>query len=357
MKRSSFELDPRGDVLLILRHPNQQELVWDSSTSTSPDDRQEAGNIADKSIQPKLKAESDELSASLDEPNETDEPEEVQFRLSSRHLSLASPVFSAMLHGGWKESAGLVKQPEQVTKKEMRETHSEELQLRYEISATEWNAEAFLLLMNIIHGHHRKVPHYYKCHESIEVFAHLWVDKLSSDLPTSYGRESMIWLFVSWVYSNTSVFEKMTGLAMKEGKGSLETMCLPLPPILISDIEQERLSSLCHLLRELDDLREGLIKGSKGCSFECSSMLLGSLIKEMDKHKLSQYQLLDAFSDQSLQQLKLVLTEFQTPLWCTRSNDRYPRFHTCSIRSMLEPVIDSIWGNLNGLKLDYYRVR
>lgn len=72
MKRSSFELDPRGDVLLILRHPNQQELVWDSSTSTSPDDRQEAGNIADKSIQPKLKAESDELSASLDEPNETE---------------------------------------------------------------------------------------------------------------------------------------------------------------------------------------------------------------------------------------------------------------------------------------------
>lgn len=160
------------------------------------------------------------------------EIEEVKFRLSSRHLCLASPVFSAMLCGGWKESAGSV-----------------ESQSSYKIGATDWNTEAFLLLMNIIHGHHRKVPRfvdldtlaqlsilvdYYKCHEITEFFAHLWMDELSFALPTSYGRESVIWLSVSWVFSKADIFEKMTELALKESEKPLETMCLPLPSKLLS---------------------------------------------------------------------------------------------------------------------------
>ncbi|PNP44235.1 hypothetical protein TGAMA5MH_03841 [Trichoderma gamsii] len=247
MKRQSFELDPRGDVCLILRQPNQQELIWNPSASVTPSSDQGEEEKSDESAEPKPESEG-KLPGGLDEPNESNELEEVQFRLSSRHLCLASPVFNAMLSGDWKESNGTFESPEKVTEMETRKTSDTRLQLRYEIAATEWNVEAFTLLMNIIHGHHRKVPRsidldtlamvsvlvdYYKCHEITDVFAQMWVVKLSPGLPTSYGRESMIWLFVSWVFSESLIFQQMTALVMKEGDCSLETTSLPLPPLLL----------------------------------------------------------------------------------------------------------------------------
>lgn len=179
--------------------------------------------------------------------NEYRESEQVQFLLSSRHLRLASPVFDAMLSGGWKESTDLAERPRKIARLENRDTSNSGLQLCHEISATEWNTEALLLLMNIFHGHHRKLPHdihldimthfsvlvdYYKCHEITEVFAHLWIDRLKPYLTASYQYMPMI--FVSWVFSNAAVFEQMTELAIKESEGPLQTMSLPLPPIVIS---------------------------------------------------------------------------------------------------------------------------
>ncbi|KAL6897660.1 hypothetical protein GGI43DRAFT_409566 [Trichoderma evansii] len=364
MQSPSYELDPRGDVLLTLRQPNLHELVWGTSTSVNPADGQEAGNLFGVFEEPESEPEpgSESTLASSDKSNGTDESEAITFRLSSRHLCLASPIFNAMLCGSWKESAGSV-----------------ELQLSYDIAATEWNTEALLLLMNIIHGHHRKVPHsvdldtlaqlsilvdYYECYEIIEFFAHLWIDKLSSKLPTSYGRESVIWLFVSWVFSKDAIFEKMTELALKECEKPLDTMCLPLPPLLLSDIEEKRTLSLYNILSALGELREDLMKGKKGCTFECSSMLLGSLIKEMDKHEINEDQLLESFSDRSIAQFKSTLLGFQKPVWYSNSRSNgynhyssHPSYHSCCINSMVEPMIDIVWKNLNGLKLDEYRAQ
>lgn len=120
------------------------------------------------------------------------------------------------------------------------------------------------------------------------------------------------------------------------------------------DIEGKRSNSLYHILSSLGELREDLIKGKKGCTFECSSILLGSLIKEMDKHNLNEHQLLVSFSDRSIKQLKSTLLGFKTPSWY--SNTR-PSRHPCSIKGIVEPVIDVIWKNLNGLKLDDYRAQ
>lgn len=67
------------------------------------------------------------------------EAEQVHFLLSSRHLSLASPVFGAMLSGGWKESTVLDEWPRKVARLENRDTSNSALQVRHEITATEWN--------------------------------------------------------------------------------------------------------------------------------------------------------------------------------------------------------------------------
>lgn len=103
--------------------------------------------------------------------------------------------------------------------------------------------------MNILHGHHREVPHsidietlarfsvlvdYYDCHEITGLFANIWIKNLPHYLPIVYGRDSTIWLFVSWVFSFENIFMEMTRLAMADSRGPLKTMCLPLPPKILS---------------------------------------------------------------------------------------------------------------------------
>lgn len=195
MQEQTFELDPQGDVLLVLRRPNLQHLGWGQADEHATDEREYS--------------------------TDQDEDEEVRFRLSSRHLSLASPVFETMLSGGWKESTISAQQPgtasnEKIDKKDAA------LPLDYEITATEWDVNVFILLMNILHGHHREVPHsvdietlakfsvlvdYYDCHEITDLFANIWIEDLQLCLPTVYGRHSTIWLFVSWVFSDENIFK------------------------------------------------------------------------------------------------------------------------------------------------------
>ncbi|UKZ93522.1 uncharacterized protein TrAFT101_008436 [Trichoderma asperellum] len=72
MQRQYFELDPDGDVLLTLRHPNLQRLVWGLSTPAKPADVQEPGNITHGSVKLEHKPEPGEPMAGLDEPNATE---------------------------------------------------------------------------------------------------------------------------------------------------------------------------------------------------------------------------------------------------------------------------------------------
>lgn len=105
MQEQTFELDPQGDMLLVLRRPNLQHLDWGQADSQEPrddssTDSQEPRDNARGIAEPESEHATDENEYSTDQ----DEDEEVRFRLSSRHPSLASPVFNTMLSGGWKES-------------------------------------------------------------------------------------------------------------------------------------------------------------------------------------------------------------------------------------------------------------
>lgn len=322
--------------------------------------------------------------------NEIRKAEKVQFLLSSRHLILASPVFGTMLSGGWKESAVLDERPRKIARLENKDTSDSELQVRHEITASEWNTEVLLHLMNIIHGHHKKVPtlvdldtfvqfsilvDYYKCHEITDVFARFWISKLKINLSAPQVEIILPWIFVSWVFSKTTIFEQMTELAIKGSEGPLEAMGLPLPPAILgmrpwhirsrqeltydtAAIEEKRTSSLQMILRTVDEFREGLVKGSQGCGFECSSMLLGALVKQMDKHKIGQHLLLEPCSGRSIRQVKLILLEFNTPTWyLIRPHAWNPEEHTCSLKAKLKPLLGGVWETIKGLKLDDYRVQ
>jgi hypothetical protein len=125
----------------------------------------------------------------------------IQLRVSSRHLILASPYFRGALNGPWSEATSL------------------STDCCRHIFAEDWDPQAFLILMHIIHGRNRQVPRlvsleflakiaalvdYYKCYEAVEVFAELWLQGLKShsQLPSQVGRDLVLWLFVSWVFAD-----------------------------------------------------------------------------------------------------------------------------------------------------------
>lgn len=283
MKANPHELFPDGDAALIisLRRPNEQtifgpeammqlellerrqnstgerqmsdepqpgdgpaqadeELEPDVEPAPQPEFDSEAGPEAEPVLEvdfepevepepttePQIDVESDLAHESTDGPIE--ERPAIQMRVSSQHLILASPVFRQMLKGPWKEG--------------ITSTASSS-----HISMSEWDAKAFMILLDIIHGHHWDVPKslglemltkfavivdYYQCYEIVDVFVDRWLREMERDLPTCHGKTSVMWLCVSWVFSRSETFHATAKLALKHQEGPIGFMNLPIAPIL-----------------------------------------------------------------------------------------------------------------------------
>ncbi|KAG5942530.1 hypothetical protein E4U59_001072 [Claviceps monticola] len=403
MRDQRHELDPQGDTILVLRCPNKQQAVWEpkdeatklkqknkarrrklydfdsvSDTEDGRCDDQNAHKPTPETIAPSI--ESSMPNDSGEAHGDNSDRDEVQFRLSSRHLALASPVFKTMLNGFWKESAPLSDQYNISAKPLSPLQNDSNCQVRYELAATEWGAEDFLLLMNIVHCQSKKVPYsinletlgrlsvlvdYYQCQEAIQFFAGLWIDKLSGSLPTTYGRNCVTWIFVSWVFSRSNIFEKMTQLAIRTSNGGLGTINLPFPPMLLSTatphlhdfsklmcfaavMEQKRDHFIDMIFALLGNTCKSLREGRCGCDFECTSMLLGSLLRGMDKNELY-----GACSVERATSLVLSLQSGKRYV-CTSAYSSHYSAHPCTLLALLQPGIEKLRGGLVGLKLDEY---
>jgi hypothetical protein len=77
------------------------------------------------------------------------------------------------------------------------------------ITASEWDADAMLILMRIIHGRIRHVPRsislemlakiavlvdYYDCHEVVVLWSECWIENLSHELPDTNCRNLILWI-------------------------------------------------------------------------------------------------------------------------------------------------------------------
>lgn len=173
-KRIDHELDPKGDTILVLRPSSEPFAVWEgegdvewpnalvqTSAETSSTEHWAGGEQT-----------ASELSR---EQGGSEESAEILFRLSSRHLVLASDYFQKLFEGNWKESgASSFSSPTVLT-------------------AEDWSREALLVVMNIIHGRSRQVPKevtleflaelsvivdYYQCHEAMDMYGDRWLPRL-----------------------------------------------------------------------------------------------------------------------------------------------------------------------------------
>jgi hypothetical protein len=167
-----------------------------------------------------------------EEPAEDDdtEPESIEIRVSSRHVALASTQFKRTLTGAWKEGTTLRSQGF----------------LRMEIA--EWDADALLILMNIIHGRTRSVPRlislevlakiavlvdYYECAEVVEIFSDMWITELKEKMPETYSRDTVLWICISWLFRKPEEFHTATTVALTESGSPIQDLGLPIPPGII----------------------------------------------------------------------------------------------------------------------------
>jgi hypothetical protein len=134
---------------------------------------------------------------------------EVEMRVSSRHLILASALFKCLLKGGFPESQSLSSTG------------------ALKIPLPDDDPNPLEIILNIIHGHVKKVPRKvdidvltqisvlidkYAFHEVAEIFTDMWFENLRVNPPKTFTEDLMSWFCVSWVLSKPEMFRHITKL-------------------------------------------------------------------------------------------------------------------------------------------------
>ncbi|KAJ8071772.1 hypothetical protein OCU04_002087 [Sclerotinia nivalis] len=176
--------------------------------------------------------------------------------VSSKDMSLASPVFKIMLEGSFKESL------------ELKTMGSLTLPL------PEDDPVAMRILIDLIHGHGDCVPKvvhihvftalailadYYQCSAVAEVCANLWKRKIV-ELSLWKRSETRLacWIYVTWVFNLSVEFEEATGSIVRQfpyGLGEIiarNQLELPIPTTVIKKVDEYRQAALEGVIGILD---------------------------------------------------------------------------------------------------------
>ncbi|KAM6476150.1 hypothetical protein HDV62DRAFT_257696 [Trichoderma sp. SZMC 28011] len=308
-----YEIDPSGDTLLILQNANAPFAVLPSSgpqakqkaSDSTPDDKT-AGKAQDADSKPKEES---------SKPKDADSKPTVQMRLSSKHLTLASKYFQKLTANNWKES----------------KDSTPEFSYSYVINANDWDEKALLLLMNIIHGRTSKVPRYidlellakmavlvdyYQCHEVVAFFSQTWLSSIFIVIPRKGERDFMLRLVVCLVFSETFNFQLLTKTIIWGATGPIDSLGLPIKQDIIDALNDSREYAIETVVAEFLKLRQRLCEDQM-CSFECSSIHLGALLKAMSKMGLMDPIPTSPYPGHSLMALEQAIREIKEPTWET----------------------------------------
>jgi len=211
----NHQVAPNGDVVLLLENTNAPFAIFDHANAPTSTN---TGNGPSFSIG------------------------SVTYLVSSHHLKLASPVFNAALTGPWIEST----RPKGGC---------------HRINIKDWDAEALLIVLNIIHGRNSRVPKtislemlckvsvlvdYYHVHEAVRFPSLLWVCGLRPSVPETYSRDLILWLCVSWVFQDDEIFKSVTGVAIRDSTESVPTLQLPIAEAVVGMSQKHGFAALLH---------------------------------------------------------------------------------------------------------------
>jgi hypothetical protein len=75
---------------------------------------------------------------------------------------------------------------------------------------------------------------YYGCFEVVKLFTEMWITGLKiTSPPRSYSRDTMLWIWISWVFREQEQFQAATKIALKESRAPVSSLGLPIPERII----------------------------------------------------------------------------------------------------------------------------
>ncbi|PQE15496.1 BTB POZ domain-containing protein [Rutstroemia sp. NJR-2017a WRK4] len=218
--------------------------------------------------------------------------------VSSKHMSLASPVFKAMLQGGFREG--------------------EELRGMKKISLPlpDDDTEAMKILIHWVHCKLNSVPvkvnlelftniailvDKYRMHEVLKIMTPIWTKHLEADMMKTWNSV-VRWICIAWVFGMHEEFQKATQILHQQSKKHISQRMqeenlslLPIPEHVLAELEKARQTAIkegIQLFRNLLDKYKGtkvICTASESISpylgnLEthrglCDSMVLGCLMK------------------------------------------------------------------------------
>ncbi|KAJ5654534.1 hypothetical protein N7490_001537 [Penicillium lividum] len=270
-----------------------------------------------------------------------------RIQVSAKHMMFASQVFKNILTGGWKESIGYMKKGS------------------VEVTAESWNIEALLIVLRAIHGQYYDIPEkltlemlaqvaviadYYRCKESLHILKGIWINNLEESIPTIFSRELVLWLWIAWFFQLPSQFKEATSIAMSQSDGWIDSWGLPVSYRVIDSMNVRRQEALDSLFTLLHETRNAFMNGTRGCCFECCSIMYGALTMQMQSNNLLSPKPETPFPNLSYHSLVQRVLAFKSPRWCGsftgysgyRSGHDCPNASFGSVFTMLEDSLEGL---------------
>lgn len=225
MSGKRLDFDPDGDLLLRLTYIRED---------SNEDSEQLTGSLADMAL---------ERAGSTDIAHSSSSKNEVRMLVSSKHLRLASPVFSAMFNPQHFQEGKLLK-----------ENSSEGL---VEVELPDDEPETFEILMNIIHGRAHRVPQEisfetltklailvdkYRMVEPTIPYVQIWLTERRTNLKRekNFSLNAVLpGLCVAWVFKLPDAFKTTTATFIRESQYRPDGEGLPLPDHVLGMSERK----------------------------------------------------------------------------------------------------------------------
>ncbi|KAI9645547.1 hypothetical protein NHQ30_006289 [Ciborinia camelliae] len=253
MNGDTMIADPDGDVVLVLDSKELQsetEIVARSANSspmsTSSIESEDNGTLLSDSFS----------QHQISHESSTTKSAKIRILVSSKHMSLVSPVFKAMLQGNFLEGLKL------------KETGKIELPL------PEDDPHAWKILINIIHCRFNSVPlevtlplftqlavlvDKYQMLEVLHIFIPIWKRGLKFQ-PNSLSEEDLIrWICVAWMFNLADEFKQITARIQYICVGDfghlikrLNLDSLPIPQLVIDKIDAFRVQRIGWAIKILE---------------------------------------------------------------------------------------------------------
>ncbi|CAH0042743.1 unnamed protein product [Clonostachys rhizophaga] len=302
---------------------------------------------------------------------------EYHFLCSKKHLSTASRRAHKVLSGGFKESIP-----------------DESDGLHHWTIQPIFDPHAWKIVLRIIHGRNRDIPRTVtveqlagiaaivddlECHEAVWFFSQGWLPQppYASQIFTTQDTARLI--LIAFVFEQPEMFQYATQRAVVESLPLSFGAGVPIRPIILEHIKEQRDAVVESLLEGLKQIQTQLLEKKLGCNFGCRAMLLGTLIQKMDIRPLRLFSaaLPLPLESQSIDTIIRSLREDQPTIYYSPreqsiegkrlkewfSSDRYhtakiPRTlvsHTCGLEEFIDPLLQTAEREAKGLQLVDYQ--